>query len=94
MPFVRAAAVVADPLSSDTQINLPTYTPVAVPREQLESIIKRYLENKRQIEAVSKVLQRRPSICMAAHPGYKYDLQYHDVIYGILTNDYLVKKKP
>ena len=77
MPFVRAAAVVADRLFSDTQINLPAYKPVAVPREQLESIIQRYLENKRQIEAVSKAYNVDPLFVWQPAPGYKYDLQYH-----------------
>jgi hypothetical protein len=90
IPLVRAAAVVADRLSSDTQINLPTYRPVAVPREQLEPIIRRYLENKRQIEAVSKAYNVNPLFVWQPVPGYKYDLQYHaalNPIYGLAGHE-------
>ena len=86
LPVVQVAAAIADGFSPDTQVNLPIYRPVAVPRDQLEAIIHRYLENKRQIEGVAKVYGIEPVFVWQPVPGYNYDLQYHaalNPIYGL-----------
>jgi hypothetical protein len=86
LPLVQAVTAAADRLSSDAQVNLPTYQPVTVPRDQLEAIVHRYLENKRQIEGVAKVYGIEAVFVWQPTPGYNYDLQYHaalNPVYGL-----------
>jgi hypothetical protein len=61
-----------------------------VPREQLEAIIRGYLENKRQIEGVSKAYGIEALFVWQPVPGYKYDLQYHaalNPVYGLAGHE-------
>ena len=89
LPLVQAAAVIADRFSSDAPVNLPAHQRVTVPRDQLEAIIHRYLENKRQIEGVAKVYGVGTIFVWQPTPGYNYDLQYHaalNPVYGLGAN--------
>ena len=86
LPLGRAAAIIGDRLFPSTNVDLPIYKPEVMSRDQLEQVISRYLENKRQIEAVSKAYGIRSLFVWQPAPGYKYDLTYHislNPMYGL-----------
>ncbi len=84
-PMGRAAAIIRDRYSPETPL-LPTFKPEPSSRPELDGVIDRYIEHKRQVEAISCAYGIRPFFVWQPVPGYKYDLKYHialDPTYGL-----------
>jgi hypothetical protein len=62
------------------------YRPIEVDPETLVPAMERYLENKRQIEALCREYGIRAVFVLQPTPAYKYDLRYHAALsrhYGL-----------
>jgi hypothetical protein len=78
LPIVRAFDVIGETLAKQSAAaDEVLYRPIAVDPEALVPAMDRYLENKRQIEALCREYGIRAVFVWQPTPAYKYDLQYH-----------------
>jgi hypothetical protein len=85
LPIGRAATIVGEKISKP-EVALPIYKPEQTSRRDLDAVIDRYIESKRQIEAISCAYGISPLFVWQPIPGYKYDLKYHislNPVYGL-----------
>lgn len=78
LPLFRITTFLADAIvKRNATAEEAPYRPIPVESETLTKVVDRYLENKRQIEAICRVYEIRSFFVWQPTPAYRYDLRHH-----------------
>lgn len=78
LPLARAFQAVGDAIAKrNASADEVLYRPIPVDPDTIRPVIDRYLDNKRQIEALCRAYAIRSLFVWQPTPAYKYDLSHH-----------------